>query len=228
MVYRVTTPVAFVATVMLAGAGLVCWSATADAACDWNLPGSLTLIQDNNLQVQIATNDNRLVGQARYAHVGGDDWTSGTPKGGLVDSHGRRVVFTVDWTDGPGKGLYNNYIGDIADNGAISGHTNNSLGTTNNWTSQQNAACVERQLPGTPITAADEPPSPVATAPKNAPPTNTATINGDVDVYDEPGGSGTIINTLRKGAQVTVQERRDDNWVHLAGAGWVWGDFVSH
>jgi hypothetical protein len=54
-----------------------------------------------------------------------------------------------------------------------------------------------------------------------------AVINGDVDLYDVPGGTGRVIGMLRQGLQIELVEPcRSDNWCHVQ-QGWVWGDFVT-
>ena len=61
----------------------------------------------------------------------------------------------------------------------------------------------------------------------------SAQVNGDVDVYDNPGGNGTIRGILRKFDTVTLVSCGDDNWCHVSGRavptgdGWVWGDFLD-
>lgn len=65
-------------------------------------------------------------------------------------------------------------------------------------------------------------------APAPAPQLNTAAVTGDVDVYDIPGGKGTVIGMLRKGRQVQLTGPcRSDNWCQVSGQGWVWGDFLN-
>lgn len=54
----------------------------------------------------------------------------------------------------------------------------------------------------------------------------TMAVVDDVDVYDEPGGGGEIIDMLRKGKNVDVYECREDNWCST-NEGWVWGDFLK-
>jgi hypothetical protein len=63
--------------------------------------------------------------------------------------------------------------------------------------------------------------------PAPQPATATATVNGDVDVYDVPGGVGTVIGMLRQGSQVPLGVCRDDRWCQVTGVGWVWGDFLT-
>jgi hypothetical protein len=53
-----------------------------------------------------------------------------------------------------------------------------------------------------------------------------ATVTGDVDLYDTPGGSGNVIGMLNSGQQVEFISCKSDNWCHVA-PGWVWGDFLQ-
>lgn len=64
--------------------------------------------------------------------------------------------------------------------------------------------------------------------PSEKPATQTATVTGDVDVYDAPGGAGKVIGMLRKGMQVPFGSCRQDRWCQVTGVGWVWGDFLAH
>jgi hypothetical protein len=65
---------------------------------------------------------------------------------------------------------------------------------------------------------------------------NSREVTGDVEVYDVPGGVGTVIGTLEGGDGQRVNLGsgcRDDNWCNVAFAGgpggtaWVWGDFLK-
>jgi hypothetical protein len=149
-------PISLAAVAALAWMGVLHGAGPAYADCNWHLPSSITLIQDNNLQVIFASSNDVVMGQAKYAHVGGDDWTYGNGKGS-VGNNRHSVNFTGDWTSGPGAGLYNNYHGEIAADGSMSGTTTNSKGTQNSWTSQTNASCEERKPIGTPVEVPDDP-----------------------------------------------------------------------
>ncbi|MBJ3786250.1 SH3 domain-containing protein [Devosia sediminis] len=59
-----------------------------------------------------------------------------------------------------------------------------------------------------------------------APASNMAKVTGDVDLYDAPGGSGSVIGMLNAGSSVPLMQCRGDNWCQVQG-GWVWGDFLS-
>jgi hypothetical protein len=65
---------------------------------------------------------------------------------------------------------------------------------------------------------------------------NSREVTGDVEAYDSPGGTGTVIGTLRggEGQRVNLGSGcRDDNWCNVAfpggpgGTAWVWGDFLK-
>jgi hypothetical protein len=71
-----------------------------------------------------------------------------------------------------------------------------------------------------------------ATAPQG----NSREVTGDVEVYDVPGGVGTVIGTLAGGDGQRVQLGsgcKDDHWCNVVwpagpgGTGWVWGDFLK-
>jgi carboxymethylenebutenolidase len=58
------------------------------------------------------------------------------------------------------------------------------------------------------------------------PPVRKSTvIISDVDLYDQPGGSGKKTGILRKGQTLALVGCRADNWCQVAG-GWVWGSFI--
>ena len=61
-----------------------------------------------------------------------------------------------------------------------------------------------------------------------------ARVNGDVELYDEPGGDGTVIGELEEDSEVHA-ECREDQWCYvgqmvglaLVSRGWVWGEFLD-
>jgi len=78
-----------------------------------------------------------------------------------------------------------------------------------------------------------EAPTPEAPpAPPAGPDIAIATVTGDVDVYDAPGGDGNVIGVLNAGRQVSGV-CREDRWCQVGGdavpggTGWVWGDFLT-
>jgi hypothetical protein len=65
---------------------------------------------------------------------------------------------------------------------------------------------------------------------------NSREVTGDVDAYDSPGGTGTVIGVLQggEGQRVNLGSGcRDDNWCNVAfpagpgGTAWVWGDLLK-
>ena len=65
---------------------------------------------------------------------------------------------------------------------------------------------------------------------------NSREVTGDVEVYDVPGGVGTVIGTLEGGEGQRVQLGsgcKEDRWCNIAwpagpgGTAWVWGDFLK-
>jgi hypothetical protein len=76
---------------------------------------------------------------------------------------------------------------------------------------------------------APAPAAPVAQA-------NSREVNADVDVYDVPGGVGTVIGVLEGGDGQRVDLGsgcREDKWCNIVwqggtgGTAWVWGDFLK-
>jgi hypothetical protein len=89
-----------------------------------------------------------------------------------------------------------------------------------------------------PLPAAPPPPPPPPPPVDDQPQQNTVAVNGDVDVYDVPGGAGNIIGTLDgpddgAGDRVPLFQCKTDNWCEVGfaagpkGRGWVWGDFLN-
>ena len=65
---------------------------------------------------------------------------------------------------------------------------------------------------------------------------NSREVTGDVDVYDVPGGVGTVIGMLEGGEGQRVQLGsgcKEDRWCNVVwpagpgGTAWVWGDFLE-
>ncbi len=72
--------------------------------------------------------------------------------------------------------------------------------------------------------------------PVTATQSNSREVTADVDVYDVPGGVGTVIGMLEGGDGQQVQLGsgcKDDNWCNIVwsagpgGKAWVWGDFLK-
>ncbi len=51
------------------------------------------------------------------------------------------------------------------------------------------------------------------------------TVNGDVDLYDQPGGNGNIVGMLAMGQTIGMGQCID-GWCQVTG-GWVWGEFLD-
>jgi hypothetical protein len=64
---------------------------------------------------------------------------------------------------------------------------------------------------------------------------NSREVTGDVDAYDAPGGTGTVIGVLQGGEGQRVNLAagcKEDNWCNVVwdqppGTAWVWGDFLK-
>src|SRR5664279_3741940 len=143
-------------------------------ACQYQLPKLLRLNQDNNIVVDFSLANNKASGPVQYRST---DPRNAIPTGGkasgALNSDGRTFLFIVNWNEGPGNGLNNNYYGTINDDGSISGWTLNSQNVRNNWTAVSKATCV------TP------PPAPVpAPATGGTKTFGTATVVADTDIYD--------------------------------------------
>jgi hypothetical protein len=137
-----------VATVVLFAAVLAVAPAASARDCLWRLGPDLVLIQDNGLTVEGKTIDNQVVGPVRYAHTGGNDWTTGTLDGPAgLGPDGRTFSMKVNWTEGPGAGLSNTYNGRIKNNKTMLGTTTNNLGTVNGWEALYTAFCDEPPQP---------------------------------------------------------------------------------
>jgi hypothetical protein len=105
-------------------------------------------------------------------------------------------------------------IGDVGADGIAKGFRPGAGGESVLWTSTP-MACIQK-----------------AEAGSNTDP-NSREVTGDVDVYDVPGGVGTVIGMLDGGEGQRVQLGsgcRDDSWCNIAwegGTAWVWGDFLK-
>ncbi|AFM15256.1 hypothetical protein Mycch_0436 [Mycolicibacterium chubuense NBB4] len=211
-------------------------------ACTWQLPAFLTIHQDNNIDVRMAINDNKLAGRADYTSPGGGV-THGNAEGAL-NSDGRTFLFIMRWDPGG----QNNYSGQINGDGSISGTTLNERNATNNWTATPNATCV-----APPPKPADKPPAPAAGGgaggnevppPPPPPAARTATATADVDVYSAPGGNDadkypktdTFPGFLENGRQVDLVDGSacpPADWCHISGSnvptgnGYAWGSFFT-
>ncbi len=187
--------------------------------CVWRLGPDLVLIQDNGLRVEGSTDNNHVVGTVRYAHTGGDDWTTGTLDGpGGLTGDGSTFSMKVNWTQGPGAGTSNSYTGHIGDDKRILGSTTNSAGVQTGWTSQYSAFCDDPPVkdlevtPGAPLGSGAGPADNKPATPK-AP--TEATVIADTDIYDKPDGQGQKIGTLFAGEVHPLMEPCRDDWCRV-------------
>jgi hypothetical protein len=204
-------------------------------ACSWRLPSFLTIHQDNNIDVRMAINNNKLAGTAEYTSPGGAV-TGGSADGGL-NSDGHTFLFIMKWNTGG----QNNYHGYISDDGSISGDTLNEANVANNWTASPNATCAAAPAPPAPAPVPAPAPAP---PPVPAPAAHTATATGDVDVYSRPGGNdadkkmktGTFPGYLPARTQVNLVDGSacpSEDWCHISGSilpggdGYAWGSFFT-
>jgi hypothetical protein len=232
------------AAAAIGAAGLLTFAVPAGAipnaplapACSWKLPDFLTIHQDNNIDVKMAINDNKLAGHAQYTTPNGG-MVSGSADGAL-NSDGHTFLFIMRWFDTGGQ---NNYSGHIDDDGSISGTTLNEKNVTNSWTASPNATCKAATAPAPPPVPA---PAPVPVpAPVEAPAPPGHTLTGDVQLWSKAGGpdaGATLIDDNLKfrdevklnGPCPIVAADATGGWCEITDltkneTGAVWGDFVS-
>jgi hypothetical protein len=194
--------------------------AAAPRECAWRLGPDLVLIQDNGLTVEGSTKNNQVVGPIRYAHTGGDDWTTGTLDGpaGLTGD-GSKFHMKVNWTQGPGAGTSNTYDGNIGADKRVLGSTTNNVGATTGWILQYSAFCDDppiKDLEVTPGEPLGTPGGGGAPGPGAAPKAPTeATVVADTDIYDKPDGKGQKIGTLSVGETHPLMEPCRDDWCRV-------------
>jgi hypothetical protein len=160
---------------------------------------------------------------------------------------GNVFSFSINWR----SGALGEYAGSVDDNGFVTGMTYDraSPGNTANWGGDRPATCVavkavdpvnpKKLVPRADVTintapakTLGDPIGPTGLPPEALPGIPMATVTGDVDVYDVPGGVGTVIGMLVQGAQVSA-ECREDRWCAVSGDvpphgnGWVWGEFLA-
>lgn len=209
-------------------------------ACNWQLPSFLTIHQDNGINVKMAINDNKLAGHAQYDTPEGS-MVSGSAEGAL-NSDGQTFLFIMRWFDTGGQ---NNYSGHIASDGSISGTTLNERNVTNSWTASPNATCKAAPAQPAPIEkpAPVDKPAPIENPAPIPAPTAAHTLNGDVQLWSEPGGpdvGATLIDeNLKDGDVVTlngpcpiVADDATNGWCKITDTtknetGAVWGTFVK-
>jgi len=188
----------------------------APAACtQYAFPGS-EIRQSNGWRVDFASEPGEAVatGDSGAKMFGA---VSGSVGGGTAD-------FTIYWKGG----ATGHYTGTVSDSGFGHGTTGDAT-----WDSVNPFQCITP--PAAPAPQPAPAPQQPAPAPEQPAPAQqkTATVTSDVDVYDVPGGNGTIIGTLRQGQQVPFNSCRSDNWCSVGfaagpgGTGWVWGEFLK-
>lgn len=181
------------------------------AAPACTFPDEFVLNQDNGFLVKIPASGTSISGSA-VAYGSDSKAFSGGPATGGID--GDEVNFTIDWS-GPSKGKY---TGTVDPAGNVNGTTRDvgQPGSSTKWNSAIRLVCVAA-------------PPDVAPEPAPAPKSPTATVTGDVDVYDEPGGDGNVIGVLQRGTVVKVLEPCPaDDWCTLADGRYVFGEFLRN
>ena len=122
------------------------------------------------------------------------------------------------WDAGPGKDSSNTYTGRINPDGFATGTTTSNINITVGWRSGDKMSCVFKSPAPAAPPAAPAPPSPPM-----------ATVTGDVDIYDAPGGEGNVTGVLPAGRQVQTKGTcSPDDWCEIPGTGWVWGEFLKY
>ena len=240
----------YLVAVIAAFAGSPFASASAQAACEWDLSGIWNFYQDNGvtLTFRMTQVGNRPTGKVTWARFGQVPDIDATMHGTI---NGNNFSFTGDW-----GGVYNGHIGD---HGELQG-TTSGIGWHEYY--GHTAACLPTATTP-PSSAATTPSSSAASTPSSSgqPPMTEeekakaqqalqqrlakklkqqtlpdATVLQDDDVYSEPGGVGKPIGVLRAPNKVSLLEARPDQWCHVqgnavpTGSGWVWcaPDFLQH
>jgi hypothetical protein len=150
--------------------------------------------------------------------------TSGKASTGTIsgDIKGRKInlLYTSD------IGAKHFLIGDIGDDGIGHGLADVIDGTNTPWSSAGPFTCLDAAAPGG---KPDIPPG-------------MGWVNGDVDMYDKPGGVGNKYPDWLEGGATTEGPDRgqlvklitcqDDNWCNVVAPGigpvWVWGESIDH
>jgi hypothetical protein len=219
------SPLLVAAAVAISAAGMVTVPATVQAipmvplapeCAQYGFPGIVTIQHTNGWTANFnASGDHFNGASASASHTGGGK-LSGTAEGSVS---GRDVSLVLKWNNG----AIGQYWGTV-DNDRAKGYTKDLAHPENEagWSIQQPLHCLK---------AADAPAAPAGPA---APPVpapdpaaagfKTATVTGDVEIYDAPGGNGEVIGELQGGEGQQVQAKcRDDQWCEVQGKGWVFG-----
>lgn len=194
---------------------VLAFSFHARAGCEgqWDVGGTWVLALDNGgtEELEIVQAGGQLSGTV-VSDRGADGMT-----GTVI---GRAVSFTTY----QGGEMAAKYFAVITDDGGIAGKSfdPNNLADRTSWSTEQLATCLTADLgPGTVPTDPNSPPDDTPDAPR------MVTVISDVDLYDLPGGTGTIIGMLAEGESVPLLACREDQWCEI-DRGWVWGEFLEH
>jgi hypothetical protein len=181
------------------------------------------------------------VAGGRAATVSDDNVTkyTGYVSGGGIQ--GRNVDFTINF-DRPGMAtIVDHYTGTVGDDALVHHGVAQGSGNSGSWDSTHPLGCSTPVAP--PPGPNDQPvvlapgvkdPPPHQLGPQSPPAQAVATVTGDVDIYDAPGGNGNKVGVLRSGRQVKlVGTFKPNDWCNVvlpelpAGSGWVWGTFLK-
>ncbi|BCI52460.1 hypothetical protein NIIDNTM18_17380 [Mycolicibacterium litorale] len=205
------SPLLLAAATAVGAAGLFTLAAPAQAACRYEFPGSFVLNQSNGFRVEFPATGQNTSGKA-VAYNNRQQVANAGDATAFIN--GSDVNITIGWEGG----AVGRYTGTVRENRTVAGQTQDlANGSSASWESVTALNCAPEQAPS---------PTPGPTPPADAPP--SATVNGDVDLYDAPGGDGNVIGILRKGEQVQLPRPCPANqWCEVSGRGWVWGDFLQ-
>jgi hypothetical protein len=155
-------------------------------------------------------------------------WTgpNGTKGSGYLNGsiNGSGMNFTWKGDGGPPDfkgGATITFVGNVNNDGSAGGTVSYSTGGPGSFTLTKPMTCLDVPAAAPPQQQGQpQQPEPQQQAKP------MATVTGDVDLYDTPGGSGNVIGMLNSGQQVEFISCKSDNWCHVA-PGWVWGDFLQ-
>jgi hypothetical protein len=151
---------------------------------------------------------------------------------------GRHLDFTIVW-DNSGPSYF---YGDVADDALVHGGYGSLQNYPNKrWDSTRPLGCSTPAAPPpgpndqqVVLAPGVKDPPPHELGPQAPPAQAVATVTGDVDIYDAPGGNGNKLGILRSGRQVKlVGTFKPNDWCNVvlpelpAGSGWVWGTFLK-
>lgn len=199
---------------------LVCPSvAQAEPDCtQFGYNGGIVIHEDSGWKIVVPFNGQAAGGTATAVAPDGQS-KQGSASGSIS---GRSFNVTVGYNNGQFQG----YVGQIGNDGIGRGATQNNISGESGigWSTEFPFNCTAKpapvELPPEEVTPPVDPdPVPVQVP--------LATVTGDVDVYDSPGGGGNVTGTLNEGDQVDLVGCNADNWCEVRGVGWVWGDFID-